>query len=250
VDDTKKEKEEQTKQSKETTEPIKEKSTENLPEEKKEDVEEKVDKDTVVQPSEKEEPKSEKLETTEPIQKETEKEIESIPEKPKEEPKKQKDKKKQTKKDEGPSDDFQYIIRLSNTDVNGEKTIIQGLTSIKGIGRQISAFIIDKTKIDPNKKAGNLKEKEIEILQNAIDEIQEDAPAWMLNHRNDYETGEDIHLIGSQIDMKLRDEINNLKKIRCYRGIRHEQGLPARGQRTRANNRRGTSLGVSKKRVG
>jgi len=249
VDDTKREKEDQTKQSEETTEPIKEKSIENLPEEKKEEMEEKVDKDIVVQPSEKEEPKSEKPETTEPLQKENEKEIESTPEKPKEEPKKQKDKKKQPKQDEGPSDDFQYIIRLSNTDVNGDKTIIQGLTSIKGIGRQISAFIIDKTKIDPNKKAGNLKDKEIEILQNAIDEIQEDAPAWMLNHRNDFETGEDIHLIGSQIDMKLRDEINNLKKIRCYRGIRHEQGLPARGQRTRANNRRGASLGVSKKRV-
>ena len=249
MDDTKKEKEDQTKQSEETTEPIKEKSIENLPEEKKEEMEEKVDKDIVVQPSEKEEPKSEKPETTEPLQKGNEKEIESTPGKPKEEPKKQKDKKKQPKQDEGPSDDFQYIIRLSNTDVNGDKTIIQGLTSIKGIGRQISAFIIDKTKIDPNKKAGNLKDKEIEILQNAIDEIQEDAPAWMLNHRNDFETGEDIHLIGSQIDMKLRDEINNLKKIRCYRGIRHEQGLPARGQRTRANNRRGASLGVSKKRV-
>jgi small subunit ribosomal protein S13 len=62
------------------------------------------------------------------------------------------------------------------------------------------------------------------------------------------ETGKDIHLIGPQIDMNLRDEINIMKKIRCYRGIRHERGLRVRGQRTRGNNREGLSLGVSKQR--
>ena len=49
--------------------------------------------------------------------------------------------------------------------------------------------------------------------------------------------------------MRLRDEINILKKIRSYRGIRHERGLPVRGQRTRANSRTGLTLGVSKKRA-
>ena len=53
---------------------------------------------------------------------------------------------------------------------------------------------------------------------------------------------------GTDIELRLRDEINIMKKIRSYRGIRHELGLPARGQRTRANNRKGLSLGVSKKR--
>jgi len=70
----------------------------------------------------------------------------------------------------------------------------------------------------------------------------------MFNHRKDYETGNDIHLTGSEIDMRLRDEINIMKKIRSYRGIRHERGLRARGQRTRSNNRSGLTLGVSKKR--
>jgi small subunit ribosomal protein S13 len=70
----------------------------------------------------------------------------------------------------------------------------------------------------------------------------------MLNHRKEYETGKNIHLIGTEIDTRLRDEINIMKKIRSYRGIRHERGLPVRGQRTRANNRTGLALGVSKKR--
>jgi len=71
----------------------------------------------------------------------------------------------------------------------------------------------------------------------------------MLNHRKDIETGEDIHLIGSEIGLRLRDEINIMKKIRSYKGIRHERGLTVRGQRTRGNNRKGLTLGVSKKRV-
>ena len=43
-------------------------------------------------------------------------------------------------------------------------------------------------------------------------------------------------------------EVNIMKKIRCYKGIRHENGLTVRGQRTRSNGRKGLTLGVSKKR--
>lgn len=179
------------------------------------------------------------------------KELKESPSKPEKKEKvaekKQTGKDKKDKKDEK-SDDFRYIVRLSNTDVDGEKTLINGLTSIKGIGRQLSSFVIDTSGLDRTIKVGNLTDKQIALLQDAIDDIQEEAPIWMLNHRKDYETGEDLHLIGPEIELGLRDEINVMRKIRCYRGIRHEQGLPARGQRTRANNRKGLTLGVSKKR--
>lgn len=154
--------------------------------------------------------------------------------------------KKQSKPDE--DDDFQYIVRIANTDIDGNKKLIHGLSSIKGIGRHLSTFIIQKTKLDRNTKMGYLKEDQIETIKKAIDSIQEEAPSWMLNHRKHYETGEDIHIIGPQIDMRLRDEINIMKKIRSYKGIRHERGLTVRGQRTRANNRKGLTLGVSKSR--
>ena len=153
---------------------------------------------------------------------------------------------KKVKKEQ--SDDFKFIVRLSNTDVAGEKTLTNGLTSIKGIGRHLSTLIIDNSGLDRTIKVGNLTDKQIALLQKTIDEIQNNAPTWMLNHRKDYETGEDIHLIGPEIEMKLRDEINMMRKIRCYRGIRHEQGLSVRGQRTRANKRSGLTLGVSKSR--
>ena len=112
----------------------------------------------------------------------------------------------------------------------------------------MAALIMEKTGMNRKLKMGKLTDSQIQKLQEAIDSINKNAPGWMLNHRKDYETGEDIHLIGPDIDMKLRDEINIMKKIRSYSGIRHERGLPVRGQRTRANNRRGLALGVSKKR--
>ena len=146
------------------------------------------------------------------------------------------------------SEDFKYIVRLADTDIDGEKTVIYGLTSIKGIGMHMSSFIADMTKIDKKMKMGDLSDGQIEQIRQALLEITERAPRWMFNHRKDPETGEDLHFIGSQIEMNLRDEINIMKKIRCYRGIRHELGLRVRGQRTRANNRRGLSLGVSRKR--
>lgn len=157
------------------------------------------------------------------------------------------DKKKDS--DQQEDDDFQYIVRIANTDIDGGKKLIHGLSSIKGIGRHLSTFIIKKTKLDVNQKMGYLSEKQIEKISKAIESIQEEAPDWMLNHRKEYETGKNVHIIGPQIDMRLRDEINIMKKIRSYKGIRHERGLTVRGQRTRANSRKGLTLGVSKSRV-
>ncbi len=159
-----------------------------------------------------------------------------------------KEHKKEIQKDKEHSDDFKYIIRIANTDIDGEKTLVRGLTSIKGVGMHISVLIVNETEIDKYAKMGDLTDLQVEKIQNALDNIIKNAPSWMLNHRKDPETGEDTHLIGPEIDMRLRDEINIMKKIRSYRGIRHERGLAVRGQRTRANNRKGLALGVSKKR--
>jgi small subunit ribosomal protein S13 len=159
--------------------------------------------------------------------------------------KKKEDKKK--KSDKKP--DFKYIVRLSNSDINGEKNVVYGLASIKGVGLHMATLIADKAGINRYTKIGDLSDAQVEKLQESINDIGNTAPGWMLNHRKDYDTGEDLHLVSSEIDLKLRDEINIMKKIRSYRGIRHERGLPVRGQRTRANNRKGLALGVSKKKV-
>jgi len=163
-------------------------------------------------------------------------------------PVKAQEKKEKTKKQDDKGKDFKYIVRISSTDVDGDKKVVYGLSSIKGVSVKMATIIADNAGVNRYVKIGDLKDSDIEKLQSSINNITEIAPIWMFNHRKDYETGKDIHLIGTEIDMRLRDEINIMKKIRSYRGIRHERGLPVRGQRTRANNRKGLALGVSKKR--
>lgn len=160
-----------------------------------------------------------------------------------------KPKKEDEKKKDKHKDDFRYIVRIANTDIDGEKKIIYGLSEIKGIGVHLATLISNEAKLDKSIKMGDLTDAQIEKISQVLEKINEIAPSWMLNHRKDNETGDDIHLLGSEIDMRHRDEINVMKKIRSYRGIRHEMGLRVRGQKTKANNRSGLTLGVSRKSV-
>lgn len=215
---------------------IKDEKTEEYEAEGKEEKQVEKKTDSVKEPEEKNESK---------IEETGEKALSDKKEKDIEKPE---EKKEKTKKKADRGKDFKYIVRLSNTDVDGEKNVVYGLTSIKGIGVHMATLIADEVGLDRYMKIGDLKDSQIEKIQDIIDNIKTSAPGWMLNHRKDFDTGKNIHLIGSDIDMRLRDEINILKKIRSYRGIRHERGLRVRGQRTRANNRKGLALGVSKKR--
>ena len=176
---------------------------------------------------------------TEPAEK-AEKPPEPVPPKEVKEPPEEKEKKKA---------DFRYIVRIADTDIDGEKTVVHGLTQIKGVGWHMAVLIADAAGLDRNVKIGDLKEPQIEKIIGVLADLNKVAPAWMMNHRKDVDTGNDVHLVSSQVDMRLREDVNVLKMIRSYRGIRHESGLPVRGQRTRANSRRGLSLGVSKKSV-
>ena len=101
-----------------------------------------------------------------------------------------KERKKEIQKKKDHPDDFKYIVRLANTDIDGEKTLVRGLTSIKGVGMNISVLVVNETGIDKYAKMGDLKDSQIEKIQNALDNITKNAPSWMLNHRKDPETGE------------------------------------------------------------
>ena len=216
-------------------------------EEKPQESTEEVTEESVKEPQLKSEEQAEGL-STKPVEK-TEETEEKKEKQPKGKPEKTEAKEEKPKKKGEHKDDFKYIVRIANTDLDGEKTLVHGLTSIKGIGMHMSVLVADSTGIDRNIKIGDLKDTQIEKIKETLDNLNKNIPGWMVNHRKDLDSGDDLHLIGSDIDMQLRDEINVMKKIRSYKGVRHEQGLPVRGQRTRANNRKGLSLGVSKKGV-
>lgn len=142
--------------------------------------------------------------------------------------------------------DFKYIVRLANTDLDGKYQVIPAIAIVKGLGIRTAAIIATRAGVNAYQKIGDLKDEDVVKLQASIDSLADAVPPWMLNRRKDIETGDDNHLIGTDVEIKLRDDLNRLKKIRTYRGVRHEGGQKVRGQRSRANGRTGLTLGVQK----
>lgn len=161
--------------------------------------------------------------------------------------KKGKGKTKEEETEENP--DFKYIVRIANTNVDGYRTIPYGLTGIKGIGIRMATIITDKMDLPRTQKIGDLTDEEVEKLAEIVEQLNTEVPGWMMNRQHDFDSGEDLHVVSANIPLMLRDDVNRLKKIRCYRGIRHEQGQKVRGQRTRANGRTGATVGVQRKKV-
>ncbi len=151
-------------------------------------------------------------------------------------------------KEEDLGDDFSYILRMADTDMDGQKTLATALTAVKGVGPRTAIQICKNTGFDPASLAGHLSAEEQESLRVAIEGYAETVPLWMLNRQRDLETGDELHLTGQQVSLTLEDDINRLRTMKCYRGVRHASGNKVRGQRGRSNGRGGLTLGVSRKK--
>ncbi len=139
------------------------------------------------------------------------------------------------------------LVRILSQDIEGRMTLYSGLTKIKGISWGFSKAICEKLGLDKKRKIGTLKEDEIKKISEFVK--NPDVPTFLLNRRKDFETGENRHLTGSDLDLKREFDIKRLKKIKSYRGIRHVAGLPVRGQRTKGHFRknRKKASGIKKK---
>ncbi len=158
------------------------------------------------------------------------------------------DEKQTQKKTKEKPEDFKYIVRIANTDVDGEKAAVTALAGIKGIGSRIPDIVIRKVGYPPNKKLGLISDEDAAKIEEVLLDLPSHVPDWLLNRQKDWASGEYIHLLSTELEMGLRDDINRLRMIRCYRGVRHETGQKVRGQRTRSNGRTGLTLGVSRKK--
>ncbi|MCL7415548.1 MAG: 30S ribosomal protein S13 [ANME-2 cluster archaeon] len=151
------------------------------------------------------------------------------------------------KKDTTETDEIRHIVRIANTDLEGRKSVQYSLTGIKGINRRCARIISDISGVDPTKTIGYLEDEHIEALKKTIADIETVLPVWMLNRRKDILTGEDKHIVGTDVLLIKREDLNTLKKTRSYIGIRHERGHKVRGQRTKSTGRKGLSVGVKRK---
>ncbi|MBW3017535.1 30S ribosomal protein S13 [Candidatus Woesearchaeota archaeon] len=144
--------------------------------------------------------------------------------------------------------DFNQLVRIVNVDLDGNKSIFYALTRIRGLSYSFSNIVLKLAGIERSKKTGYLTEQEIKKITEIIENpIQSGIPRWMLNRRKDYETGADRHIITGDIKFIQTSDIRRMQKIKSRRGMRHQAGLPVRGQRTRSNFRTGTTIGVKRK---
>ena len=125
--------------------------------------------------------------------------------------------------------------------------MVVGLTQIRGVGYMFANTILNVLKINPSQRIGYLSPEQIKSIENVIkNPSTSNFPSWFLNRRKDVETGEDKHLITSDIAFTVRNDIEREKTSGSWRGIRHMFGLKVRGQRTRCTGRKGGAVGVAK----
>jgi small subunit ribosomal protein S13 len=148
------------------------------------------------------------------------------------------------------SREFQHIIRFAGTDIEGSQPVTYALTSVKGIGVRLAHVIIEKSGINPETRMGFLSSAEVEKIEDVIKNPKSyGIPVWLLNRRKDVDTGKDIHLLDTDLIVKTKDDIDQMKKIRSWKGFRHSYGLKVRGQRTKSTGRAGKAMGVKKKQI-
>lgn len=106
--------------------------------------------------------------------------------------------------------------RIAGVNIPDNKRIVISLTYIYGVGNSLSKKILAEMKLDPNKKASELTQKEVNDLKDYM---------------------EKTYKIEGDLRRQIMINVKRLKDVGSWRGSRHAKGLPVRGQRTKTNNR-------------
>lgn len=171
-------------------------------------------------------------------------------------PKPQHGEKKEEKKEEPkkPARQETSIVRLAGRDISGTKNIPHALMEIKGIGHTLAnamALSISRTHgISTDTEIGTLSEEQMEKIEDVIkDPLRVKIPSYLMNRRKGAEAGADMHLVGTDLIVRVRQDIDNDIRNNTWRGFRHRYGQKVRGQRTRSTGRTGATVGVTKKAI-
>lgn len=106
--------------------------------------------------------------------------------------------------------------RLMGVDIPNDKQIQYSLTYLYGVGLYSAREVCEKLGIDPTRAASEIQEDELGRLAALLE--------------RDY-------AVEGPLRRQVTQNISRLREIKCYRGLRHRQGLPVRGQRTKTNSR-------------
>lgn len=118
--------------------------------------------------------------------------------------------------------------RIIGVDIPEDKKILYALQYIYGVGSSRAEKVLSKAQVEPDKRAKDLDTNEINRIQRALDD----------------------YMLEGDLRRQVNDNIDRLKRIQSYRGMRHKAGLPVRGQRTRTNARNARGMAGQRNTVG
>jgi small subunit ribosomal protein S13 len=147
--------------------------------------------------------------------------------------------------DEEADDDIRYFVRIGQTDLDGTKTVERSLTDMNGIGQRTARIICQEVGVDRTATFGRLDDDVIDSVIEAVEGYADSVPDWLNNHQKGYFDGETTHQVGNDLQMTRRNDINRMKMISSYRGVRHKRGQKVRGQRTKSTGRTEGTIGVN-----
>jgi len=146
----------------------------------------------------------------------------------------------------GPSRGRTNIIRIAETNLDGGKPVRVAIRGIPGMGFMFSNAVATVSGMG-DKPLETLSQEEVKKLVDILQHPEKHSiPSWMYNRRKGPIKGEDKHISASILDLTKKMDINEMKKLRIYKGVRHSLGLPVRGQRTRGSFRKGKAIGVKR----
>ncbi|MFX1338579.1 MAG: 30S ribosomal protein S13 [Promethearchaeota archaeon] len=142
-----------------------------------------------------------------------------------------------------------YFTQL-RSHVDGNAKVEFGLTQIKGIGKRFAQAIVRLANVSPEARIGAIPEKDLNRIEEIIlNPVANGIPNWMVNRKKDLRTGEDRHLLGNQLEISVKRDIDRMKRNKSYKGIRHHLHLKVRGQRTKSTGRHGLVVGVLRRKM-
>lgn len=146
--------------------------------------------------------------------------------------------------------EFSHIVRIAGTDVRGDYLLPFALTKIRGVGSRLSRMIIKSAELSSDIRIGFLTEEEVNRIEDVLQNPSEfGIPNFFLNRTRDPVSGDDNHVVGQELAISLKNDLDRMKKTQSIKGIRHQLGLTVRGQRTRTSGRGGRTIGVSRKKA-
>ncbi len=118
--------------------------------------------------------------------------------------------------------------RIVGIDIPDDKKILYSLQYLYGVGLTRAKKILAQAQVDEDKRARDLDANELNRIQRALDD----------------------YMLEGDLRRDVNDNVDRLKRIRSYRGLRHKMGLPTRGQRTRTNSRNARGASGQRRTVG